>query len=195
MSSSTLVPIVIKHGSTTYHIHLENSPDDNKRKQFELISQQIRIPTDRLKLIYKGKRFTEQNWHETVLVPNMIFLSIGEQNEDESDLNAKDIDCIVHQLKVDRNAAIRALKLHPDVVDAILYLGNKWTRSIFVLNFCPPNDNDYFRTCRRATVFLRCQLIKILSLIDFFVNSTISINHETSMSIRRGAFSILFNIL
>lgn len=125
MSSSTLVPIVIKHGSTTYHIHLENSPDDNKRKQFELISQQIRIPTDRLKLIYKGKRFTEQNWHETVLVPNMIFLSIGEQNEDESDLNAKDIDCIVHQLKVDRNAAIRALKLHPDVVDAILYLGNK----------------------------------------------------------------------
>ena len=55
----------------------------------------------------------------------MIFLSIGEQVEDETGVNTKDIECIIHQMKVDRNTAVKTLKLYPDPIDAILYLGNK----------------------------------------------------------------------
>lgn len=125
-TSTNSIPIVIKHGQTTYHMHLDNQANLNKSDQFKLIAQFIRIPSDRLKLIYKGKKYTENNWADLSLVSQMTFLSIGEQNEDETDVSGKDIECIMKQMKVDRNAAVRALKLHSnDVIDAILYLGNK----------------------------------------------------------------------
>ena len=121
-ATATSIPIVVKHGQTTYHLHL----DLNKSEQFRTIAQFIRVPPDRLKLIYKGKKYTEANWADLSLVPQMTFLSIGEQNEDETDVNGKDVECIMKQMQVDRNTAVRALKLHSnDVVDAILYLGNK----------------------------------------------------------------------
>ena len=125
MSATTSIPIAIKHGSTTYHIYLDNRSEIAKSDQFKLIAQHIHIPFDRLKLIYKGKRYTKENWHDLTLVENMTFLSIGEQHEDETDINSKDIDCLIQQMKVDRNTAVRALKLHPNPIDAILYLGNK----------------------------------------------------------------------
>jgi hypothetical protein len=123
MTSS--IPISIKYGNTTYHIHLDNDSNLSKIDQFHIIANHIHISSDRLKLIYKGKRYTKENWHDLILLPNMIFLSIGEQNEDETDINPKDIDCVIHQMKVDRNTAIKALKLYPNIIDAILYLGNK----------------------------------------------------------------------
>jgi hypothetical protein len=106
-------------------MHLDNQPDLSKSDQFNLIANHIHIPSDRLKLIYKGKRYTKENWHDLTLVSNMIFLSIGEQNEDDANIDLNDIECIMKQLKVDRNTAIRALKVHSNVIDAILYLGNK----------------------------------------------------------------------
>ncbi|UJR09890.1 hypothetical protein I4U23_014112 [Adineta vaga] len=121
----TTIPISIKHGTTTYHMHLDNQADLSKSEQFNLIANYIHIPSDRLKLIYKGKRYTKENWHEISLISNMNFLSIGEQNEDEAGVDAKDIECIMNQMKVDRNTAVRALKLHSNTIDAILYLGNK----------------------------------------------------------------------
>ena len=123
MTSS--IPISIKYGNTTYHMHLDNQPDLSKTEQFNLIANHLHIPSDRLKLIHKGKRYTNENWKELILVSNMVFLSIGEQHEDETNVNIKDIECLMAQMKVDRNTAIKALKLYPDVVDAILYLGNK----------------------------------------------------------------------
>ena len=122
---SNSLPIVIKHGATTFHLHLNKSEDSQCNEQFESIARHIRIPSDRLKLIYKGKKFTRDNWHELTLISNMTFLSVGEQNEDESDVNSKDVECIMKQLHVERNDAVRALKLHSNVIDAILYLGNK----------------------------------------------------------------------
>src|ERR1700722_16553602 len=98
-SSSTSIPIAIKYGNKTYHLSLDNQSNLSKNEQFNLIA--IHIPSDRLKLIYKGKRYTLENWHDLILIPNMTFLSIGEQNEDETDINIKDIDCLVHQLNVD----------------------------------------------------------------------------------------------
>jgi NACalpha-BTF3-like transcription factor len=106
-------------------MHLDNEPNLSKSEQFNMIANHIHIPSDRLKLIYKGKRYTKENWHELTLISNMTFLSIGEQNEDDTNINSKDIDCIMNQMKVDRNTAIKALKLYPNIIDAILYIGNK----------------------------------------------------------------------
>ncbi len=106
-------------------MHLDNQPDLSKSEQFNLIANHLHISSDRLKLIYKGKRYTKENWQDLILVSNMTFLSIGEQNEDETDVNPKDIERLIEQMKVDRNTAVKALKLHPDIIDAILYLGNK----------------------------------------------------------------------
>jgi NACalpha-BTF3-like transcription factor len=57
----------------------------------------------------------------TLTHPRSSFLSIAEQNEDENDIYLKDIECIMHQMKVDCNTAVRALKLHTNVIHAILY--------------------------------------------------------------------------
>ncbi|CAF0900820.1 unnamed protein product [Adineta ricciae] len=120
----TKIPVSIKYGGTTYHMHLVDSPELSKSEQFNMIASYIHIPVNGLKLIHKGKRYTKENWHELTLVPNMNFLAIGEQQEDDTNVDMKDIECIMHQLKVDRNTAVRTLKLHPNVIDAILYLGN-----------------------------------------------------------------------
>ncbi|CAM4751582.1 unnamed protein product [Rotaria magnacalcarata] len=113
--SSTSIPISIKYGSTTYHMRLDNQADLPKSEQFNMIANHIHIPSDRLKLIYRGKRFTKDNWHDLPLLSNMNFLSIGEQNEDETDVDKKDIECVMHQMKIDRNAAIKALKIYPNM--------------------------------------------------------------------------------
>ncbi len=123
MTSS--IPISIKYGTKTYHMYLDNQSDLSKSEQFNLIANHLHISSDRLKLIYKGKRYTKENWQDLILISNMTFLSIGEQNEDETDVNSKDIERLIEQMKVDRNTAVKALKLHPDIIDAILYLGNK----------------------------------------------------------------------
>jgi len=106
-------------------MHLDNQSNLSKSEQFDMIANYIHIPSDRLKLIYKGKRYTRDNWHDLILISNMTFLSIGEQNEDDTNINSKDIECIMNQMKVDRNTAIKTLKLHSNIIDAILYLGNK----------------------------------------------------------------------
>ena len=122
---TTSIPISIKYGNTTYHMQLETHPDLTKSDQFDSIARYIHISSDRLKLIYKGKQYTKENWSTLHLLTQMTFLAIGEQNEDESDVHREDIECLMQQMHVDRNTAIRTLKLHPNIIDAILYLGNK----------------------------------------------------------------------
>lgn len=104
-------------------MHLESQLA--KSDQFDSIANYIRISSDRLKLIYKGKQFTKETWSTLNLIPQMTFLAIGEQNEDETNIHSNDIECLMKQMNVDRNTAIKTLKLHPNIIDAILYLGNK----------------------------------------------------------------------
>ena len=54
-----------------------------------------------------------------------VFQAIGEVAENEDGLESGHIDCIMTRLGVDRNQAVKALRQTGDVVDAILYLGNK----------------------------------------------------------------------
>ncbi|CAF3365526.1 unnamed protein product [Rotaria sp. Silwood2] len=101
-------------------MHLDNQPNLSKAEQFNMIANHIHISSDRLKLIYKGKRYTKENWQNLSLISNMTFLSIGKQNEDEADMNTKDIECIMQQMKVDRNTAIKTLKYYSTTYDQLI---------------------------------------------------------------------------
>ena len=55
-----------------------------------------------------------------------IFQAIGEVSENEDGLETGHIDCIMSRTGVERNDAVKALReTQGDVIDAILYLGNK----------------------------------------------------------------------
>ncbi|CAF0853749.1 unnamed protein product [Didymodactylos carnosus] len=122
--NSNNLKLIIKHASKTYHLNIDCQEFATKLKQWEAISSHIHVSSDKMKLICKGKCYTKENCHEFNVTPNMTCMLIGEIDEDETDVNKTDIDCLVRQLKTDRNTAIRALKKYPDIVDAILYIGN-----------------------------------------------------------------------
>lgn len=90
----------------------------------KLIASSVRIPTDKLKLVCKGKLVTSANIEEYIR-DKAVFQAIGEVAESEEGLESGYIDCIMTRLGVERNQGIRALRDTGDIVDAILLLGNK----------------------------------------------------------------------
>lgn len=88
------------------------------------ISRAACIPLEQMKLIHKGKLMNPDNIHES-LKDRAVFQAIGEVAENEEGLSGKDITCVMDQMKVDRNTAIKALRNTRNAIDAILYLGNK----------------------------------------------------------------------
>eukprot|EP00057_Strongylocentrotus_purpuratus_P010240 XP_011664714.1 PREDICTED: uncharacterized protein LOC100889826 isoform X1 [Strongylocentrotus purpuratus] len=88
------------------------------------ISRAACIPFEQMKLIHKGKLMNPDIIHET-LKDRAVFQAIGEVAENEEGLSGKDITCVMDQMKVDRNTAIKALRNTKNAIDAILYLGNK----------------------------------------------------------------------
>ena len=88
------------------------------------ISRAACIPLEQMKLIHKGKLMNPDNIHES-LTDRAVFQAIGEVAENEEGLSGKDITCVMDQMKVDRNTAIKALRNTRNAIDAILYLGNK----------------------------------------------------------------------
>jgi len=89
------------------------------------ISEQLRIPMCRLKVVCRGKILTEANCHHHIFVKKISkFMAFGEQREVEGDLSSEDINHIVDKTRVNRNEAIRALRrCKGNVVDAILMVG------------------------------------------------------------------------
>ncbi|XP_011660484.1 uncharacterized protein LOC100893269 [Strongylocentrotus purpuratus] len=88
------------------------------------ISRAACIPLEQMKLIHKGKLMNPDNIHES-LTDRAVFQAIGEVAENDEGLSGKDITCVMDQMKVDRNTAIKALRNTKNAIDAILYLGNK----------------------------------------------------------------------
>lgn len=89
------------------------------------IASRTRIPVDKMKVIHKGRLMNAENVM-AVIKPNALFQVIGETMENEDGLESHDIDVVKQQAGVERNNAIRALRaVNGDVIEAILYLGNK----------------------------------------------------------------------
>ena len=121
-ASEKTVSITVKASKTKHKLSLQTNwcaPDILK-----YISYSVQIPLDKLKLICKGCLLTKENIVNFVK-EKAVFQAIGEKAEDEVGLDNTDIDVLMRQLHVDRNDAIKALKEKGDVIDAMLYIGNK----------------------------------------------------------------------
>ncbi|KAL9973764.1 hypothetical protein ACROYT_G020260 [Oculina patagonica] len=115
------VTIVIKHNKVKQELAVLIT--DNGNSILQVISDSVRIPISKLKLIHKGKIATCDNIKDMV-VDKALFLAFGEVSESEEGLEKTDIDLIIKQLDVERNVAVRVLRKTGNVLDAIIEIGN-----------------------------------------------------------------------
>uniref|UniRef100_H2YF74 MYND-type domain-containing protein n=1 Tax=Ciona savignyi TaxID=51511 RepID=H2YF74_CIOSA len=102
-------------------------PSEKSPKEiFELLSNTVRIPKSKIKLIAKGKVVTEENVYELIFHKKIkVVMAVGEVAENEEGLNSDDIEMIMKQLDVSRNVAIKGLfSSGGNLIDAILLIGN-----------------------------------------------------------------------
>ena len=120
------------HSHISIYIHVKYAKEKHKiqigipcsgLEAFSAISQVIRVPVGKLKLIHKGKLQTVENIAEN-LEDNVLFFAMGEMAENEDGLDAMDIEIIMKQLSVYRNVAIKALRKTGCLLDAIFEVGN-----------------------------------------------------------------------
>lgn len=121
VTKNETVTIVIKHNKVKHELAV--STTDNGNSILQVISDSVRIPISKLKLIHKGKIATCDNIKDMVF-DKALFLAVGEVSESEVGLEKTDIDLIVKQLDVERNLAIRVLRKTGNVLDAIIEIGN-----------------------------------------------------------------------
>lgn len=91
---------------------------------FKIFSNKLKIPYEKIKVIHKGKIITIDSIVQ-VVSNKAIFQVIGEQAANEDGLDIGDVDLLMRQMGVDRNAAVTALRKSGDVLDAIIDLGKK----------------------------------------------------------------------
>lgn len=89
---------------------------------FKLISQNTRIPVTDMKVIIKGRVVTPEDITDCISQKTLIMV-LGVKAESSEGLNEKDIDCLMAQMNVDRNMAIKSLKKSGSLLDAMLTLG------------------------------------------------------------------------
>ncbi|XP_031554547.1 SET and MYND domain-containing protein DDB_G0273589-like [Actinia tenebrosa] len=117
------VTIFIRHNKEKKKVDIVKKPNDNN-STFQQISDFLRIPVGKLKLIHKGKMIVPENAN-AFLTHGAMFLAFGEASECEDGLDKTDIDILIKQLNVDRNMAVKALRRTGTLLDAIFDIGNK----------------------------------------------------------------------
>ena len=113
--------IIIKHNNkrTLLNVQFDWSGD----LLFKLISHHSSIPITDMKVIVKGKRVDKSNIMEHIDNKTNVMV-IGKPVEACEGLDERDIECLMRQVKVDRNHAIMALRKCSSLMDAIIYLGS-----------------------------------------------------------------------
>lgn len=90
----------------------------------KVIACKTEIPINTMKLIHKGKVLDSDSL-KVSLKNRAVYQVIGEQCEDDTGVEEKDILVMMKQLGIDRNCAVKALKSHTDVLDAIMEVANR----------------------------------------------------------------------
>ena len=116
------VCIRVKANKEKHTITLQS--DWTAATMMKVVSHNVRIPLDRLKLICKGKQVTVDTI-AGVATNKAVFQAIGDQAEDEDGLEASEIELIMRQTAASRNEAVRSLRKTQDVIDAIFDITNK----------------------------------------------------------------------
>lgn len=94
-------------------------------QMWDNIAAKIHVPAEQLKMIHKGHKIDKDDIHR-VMAEKAVFQAIGMESLNEEGLDPDNISYIMRKMSTDRNTAISALRLKGDVIDAILYLGNRW---------------------------------------------------------------------
>ena len=114
--------IRVKANKKKYEITLQS--DWSGATMMGVISHNIRIPLDRLKLIRQGKHVTAETITQ-VATNKAVFQAIGEEAENEEGLEDAEIKIVMKQAEASRNQAVRSLRKTGDVIDAIFDITNK----------------------------------------------------------------------
>ncbi|XP_050417074.2 uncharacterized protein LOC126830702 [Patella vulgata] len=88
------------------------------------LSCELEIPLEKIKIIHKGKLLTREIIRENI-GPKSVLQLIGEKAANEQGLDKRDIDVMMKQLGVERNAAVNTLRQKGDLIDAIIEAANK----------------------------------------------------------------------
>ncbi|WAQ99423.1 SMYD2-like protein [Mya arenaria] len=86
---------------------------------YKYFSYALQVPLQKLKVIHKGKVLCEDNIKGT-LKEKAVYQVIGEVAENEDNVDQRDIAVMMHQMGLDRNAAVKVLKQKGDLLDALL---------------------------------------------------------------------------
>ncbi|CAI9596341.1 unnamed protein product [Staurois parvus] len=108
-----------KHGKSEVRVPKCESGEE----MFLFLCQHLKTPPEKIRLISRGKLITKENISSYV-VDGAIFQAFGEEAEDETGLDVRDIEVLMAQLSVERNVAIKALRRTGDLIDAFLYVSD-----------------------------------------------------------------------
>nr|DBA20973.1 TPA: hypothetical protein GDO54_017701 [Pyxicephalus adspersus] len=108
-----------KHGKSEVTV----PKSKNGEEMFLFLCQHLKIPPEKIRLICKGKLLTKENI-SSYITYGAIFQAFGEEAEDETGLDVRDIEVLMAQLSVERNVAIKALRRTGDLIDAFLYVSD-----------------------------------------------------------------------
>lgn len=103
---------------------LDVSPTWSSTQIWTHITKKIHVPADELKMIHRGRKIDKEVIGECI-GHRAVFQAIGVEALSEEGLDSQNVDYVMDKMKTDRNTAISALRLKGDVIDAILYLGNR----------------------------------------------------------------------
>ncbi|XP_044124553.1 nascent polypeptide-associated complex subunit alpha-like [Bufo gargarizans] len=113
--------VIIKLKNRNERSELKVSKSECGEETFLFLCRHLRIPPEKIRLVCRGKIVTKDNL-SSFIANGAIFQAFGEEAEDETGLDVRDIEVLMNQLSVERNVAVKALRKTGDLIDAILYV-------------------------------------------------------------------------
>lgn len=89
----------------------------------KFISSQTRIPIDEAKVVIKGRIATSDTIADRIC-ENILIMVIGVPCEDSEGIDERDISCLMSQMNITRNQAVKSLRKSNSLLDAMMDVGN-----------------------------------------------------------------------
>eukprot|EP00128_Syssomonas_multiformis_P004759 Colp12_sorted_trinity150504_noHs@5915 len=113
-----MIEVKVKHNKDVHTLSVD--PEQEWVGVQSTFSKQLYIPPDKMKLIYKGKLITADNY-KSVFAPGITILAIGKTDERNVGLHERDFEVIWAHLMQDREATLTALEaVDSNLVEALL---------------------------------------------------------------------------
>ncbi|KAL3878469.1 hypothetical protein ACJMK2_030814 [Sinanodonta woodiana] len=115
--------IFVKYNKVKHKIYIQKSWTGSEI--YKVLSHELKIPLEKLKVIHKGKLLSVECIGEAV-EESAVLQAFGEMAASDEGLDKRDVGVMMQQLKLERNEAIKALrKTKGDLIDAIIEAGKK----------------------------------------------------------------------